>query len=89
MTIVTLSLPDVKRKTEIRPRVCPYCEGKTFQRWGKVIKPVKDNRHRTSWSTITAAATAIARSDTILLGSIEPIEPKGCVNYPLSSGCWG
>jgi transposase len=47
MSIVTLSLPDVKRKTEIRPRVCPYCEGKTFQRWGQVIKPVKDNRHRT------------------------------------------
>jgi hypothetical protein len=47
MTIVTLCLPDVKRKTEIRPRVCPYCEGKTFQRWGRVIKPVKDNRYRT------------------------------------------
>lgn len=47
MTIVVLSLPEVKRKTEIRPKVCRYCQGATFQRWGKNIKPVRDNRHRT------------------------------------------
>jgi len=46
MTIVVLSLPDVKRKTEIRPKECPYCAGETFQRWGKVRKPVRDNRYR-------------------------------------------
>lgn len=46
MTIVILSLPEVKRKTENRPQECPYCQGATFQRWGKVNKPVKDNRHR-------------------------------------------
>jgi transposase-like protein len=46
MSIVTLSLPDVKQKTEIRPKTCPYCTGKTFQRWGRVSKPVKDNRYR-------------------------------------------
>ena len=43
MAIVTLSLPNVKRKTEIRPKKCRYCQGETFQRWGKVSKPVRDN----------------------------------------------
>ena len=47
MPIVTLCLPDVKCKSETRPRECPYCQGETFQRWGKVIKPVKDNLHHT------------------------------------------
>ena len=46
MPIVLLQLPDVKRKTEIRPQECPYCGGETFQRWGKVRKPVRDNRYR-------------------------------------------
>ena len=47
MSIVVLSLPEVKRKTENRPQACRYCQGGTFQRWGKVRKPVRDNRHRT------------------------------------------
>lgn len=47
MSIVVLQLPKVKRKTENRPRECPYCHGEIFQRWGKATKPVKDNRHRT------------------------------------------
>lgn len=42
MSIVVLKLPDVKRKTEERPMCCPYCKGETFQRWGRVSKPVKD-----------------------------------------------
>jgi transposase-like protein len=42
MSIVVLKLPNVKRKTELRPSQCPYCEGETFQRWGQVRKPVKD-----------------------------------------------
>lgn len=42
MSIVVLKLPDVKRKTEERPKRCPYCKGETFQRWGRVNKPVKD-----------------------------------------------
>ena len=46
MPIVVLQLPDVKRKTETRPRKCRYCQGETFQRWGKVKKPVRDNRCR-------------------------------------------
>ncbi len=46
MSIVVLKLPDVKRKTEARPKKCPYCEGETFQRWGGVNKPVKDIRVR-------------------------------------------
>lgn len=49
MSIVTLRLPDVKRKSEIRPQSCPNCQGATFQRWGKVRKPVKDHLHRTVW----------------------------------------
>lgn len=46
MPIVVLQLPIVKRKTEIRPSQCPYCQGETFQRWGKVDKPVRDNQYR-------------------------------------------
>lgn len=46
MAIVVLKLPDVKRKTEERPRKCRYCEGETFQRWGQVNKPVKDMQVR-------------------------------------------
>ena len=46
MSIVLLQLPNVKRKNETRPDICPYCQGFTFQRWGKVIKPVKDNHFR-------------------------------------------
>ena len=42
MSILVLKLPDVKRKTEARPKECPYCNGETFQRWGQVRKPVKD-----------------------------------------------
>jgi transposase-like protein len=46
MSIVVLKLPAVKQNTEERPRQCPYCEGETFQRWGRVNKPVKDVRVR-------------------------------------------
>lgn len=46
MSIVVLKLPDVKHKTEERPRKCPCCEGKTFQRWGEVRKKVRDVRVR-------------------------------------------
>lgn len=46
MAIVVLKLPVVKRKTEERPKKCPYCTGITFQRWGPVNKPVKDVRVR-------------------------------------------
>lgn len=46
MAIVVLKLPEVKHQREERPRVCAYCEGNTFQRWGQVSKPVKDMRVR-------------------------------------------
>lgn len=46
MSIVVLQLPIVKRKTETRPQSCRYCQGETFQRWGKVRKPVRDNQYR-------------------------------------------
>ena len=44
MAIVILQLPNVKRKTETRPKKCPYCPGETFQRWGRVRKAVRDSR---------------------------------------------
>jgi len=46
MSIVVLRLPVVKHKREKRPKQCRYCKGETFQRWGKVNKPVKDVRVR-------------------------------------------
>jgi transposase-like protein len=46
MAIVVLKLPLVKHHTQARPKVCPSCEGATFQRWGQVVKPVKDMRVR-------------------------------------------
>jgi transposase-like protein len=46
MSIVVLQLPDVKQKTGVRPGKCRYCPGETFQRWGKVRKPVRDSRYR-------------------------------------------
>jgi transposase-like protein len=46
MAIVVLQLPNVKRKSETRPQECPKCQGETFQRWGKVRKPVRDHRYR-------------------------------------------
>ena len=46
MSIVVLKLPDVKRKTEERPRHCPYCQGETFQRWGGAMRQVRDPRIR-------------------------------------------
>ena len=46
MSIVVLKLPEVKQKKEARPQKCRYCEGETFQRWGRVNKPVKDVRIR-------------------------------------------
>jgi transposase-like protein len=45
MSIVVLKLPAVKTSTETRPKTCPRCQGETFQRWGQVSKPVKDNRY--------------------------------------------
>ena len=46
MSIVVLKLPEVKQKKETRPQTCPYCEGETFQRWGRVNKAVQDGRVR-------------------------------------------
>jgi len=46
MSIVVLRLPEVKPKSESRPRRCPHCERETFQGWGKLRKPVRDSRYR-------------------------------------------
>jgi transposase-like protein len=42
MSIVVLRLPNVKQKTEERPKECRHCGGGTFQRWGRVDQAVKD-----------------------------------------------
>jgi hypothetical protein len=42
MTIVTLKLPEVKTCVEKRPQNCPHCGCSVLQRWGGVIKPVRD-----------------------------------------------
>lgn len=42
MSIVVLKLPDVKQRTEERPKKCPYFKGMTFQRWGSTKKKVQD-----------------------------------------------
>ena len=46
MKNIILKLPEVKRKQEERPKKCRYCQGETFQRWGKVRKPVRDSQYR-------------------------------------------
>lgn len=42
MAIVILQLPEVKSNEEKRPEKCPYCAGKTFQRWGGRVRKIKD-----------------------------------------------
>ena len=37
---IHIQIPEVKQKTENRPQRYHYCKGETFQRWGKVRKPV-------------------------------------------------
>ena len=49
MSILVLKLPEVKGGTEERPRLCPNCNGETFQRWGRVKKLVKDIHKRSVW----------------------------------------
>ena len=42
MTMVVLKLAEVKRNREERRRKCSYCDEETFQRGGRLNKPVKD-----------------------------------------------
>jgi transposase-like protein len=44
MSIVVLKLPDVKGCCENRPKECPSCKGKTFQRWGGEVRKIRDHR---------------------------------------------
>ena len=44
MTIVTLSLPNVKQETDDRPQRCPHCGSSLLQGWGTVRKPVRDTQ---------------------------------------------
>ena len=43
---IVLQLPAVKRTNSMRPSHCKYCPGQTFQRWGSVVRKVKDPRIR-------------------------------------------
>lgn len=89
MSIVVLKLPDVKRKTEERPKRCPYCKGETFQRWGMVRKPVKDvhvrqvrvYRYKCCHCTITFRhyPEGNSRAD----------QTERCVSWQWSCGVWG
>lgn len=49
MSILVLKLPIVKRQRAERPKECPYCQGETFQKWGRVKKPVRDTQVRRVW----------------------------------------
>lgn len=42
MPSIVLQIPKVKYSRPDRPQKCPYCEGTTFQRWGRITKPVRD-----------------------------------------------
>jgi len=46
--MIVLQLTQVKRNQAERPRRCPNCEGETFQRWGGVLKGIKDPKVRTA-----------------------------------------
>ncbi len=74
MSIVVLQLPDVKRKTETRPKKCRYCPGETFQRWGRVKKPVRDNR--VSMSNSDAGGRSWVAAGHVL-GYAAPVELNG------------
>jgi transposase-like protein len=43
---IVLQLPETKRINSARPRKCKHCQGETFQRWGRVVRKVKDPRMR-------------------------------------------
>ena len=45
--MIVLQLQPVKRTNSERPTDCPYCQGDTFQRWGKADKHIKDPKIRT------------------------------------------
>ena len=49
MSIITLQVPKVKSYCDERPTQCPYCPGKIFQRWGGVVKAVRDPHLTEGW----------------------------------------
>ena len=65
MSIVTLRLPEVKRKTKTRPQKCPYCSGNTFQSWGQSPNQFEIFAAERSVSAATAVVIAIAPFATI------------------------
>lgn len=46
MPVIVLRLPDHKTDSKDRPRICPYCGNQVLQRWGRVVRQVRDTRSR-------------------------------------------
>lgn len=42
LSIVWLRMPEVKTSPKSRPKQCPHCGSYILQRWGRIIKPVRD-----------------------------------------------
>lgn len=49
MSIITLQIPQVKPYCDARPTQCPYCPHQTFQRWGGMVKAVRDPHLSEVW----------------------------------------
>ena len=35
-------MPEIEKQPKSRPRQCPYCGSYILQRWGRIVKPVRD-----------------------------------------------
>jgi DNA-directed RNA polymerase subunit RPC12/RpoP len=42
LSVIWLRLPQVKTQPKNRPRTCPNCGSYILQRWGRIVKPVRD-----------------------------------------------
>ncbi len=42
LSVIWLRLPQVKTEPKARPRTCPHCGSYILQRWGRIVKPVRD-----------------------------------------------
>ena len=70
-----------------RDRKCRYCAGETFQRWGKVRKPVRDNRYRSVGVHRYRCCPAAVPFVTTRRASIGQIRPSGLRKLAALFGC--
>lgn len=88
MALVLLQLPDVKGKS--LPPIKPSALlGETFQRWGKVRKPGRDNRYRHVSVYRYRCCHCRRTVRRYPPGWIRPTKPSACASWRPSSGCWG